>query len=589
MRETAAWAAEMAAVGAESFGASLTAMGGQQRPQNFAARWGLDAASLATLVALSGDVQEKLMAEFAPKLETRDVNGLFRGFAKYIAGGGAPRENAERPIGAPIGASGGRGGGGGAEQQSPRFPVTGNTDTAAGAYTPDGNGVWDGEGDLISKVLGGGLAAYDEAAAAVDRQATNPEAEAEDWHIGQGGAAIWEPWPGQEGQPDSHAADEGSSDEEVAAFVAKWGLDSESRVSIEQLPAELQERVLAGFAPKPHTRDVNGLFRGFVRSFLRSAGGPRESGGGRWDGGAADVPPQRAELWGAGCGGAKGGAKGSAKSVYSGGDPKGGGAVASQRWGGTIGQPAAQARASGWRSSARDGPALPDLQAFVDGFALDEASVAALMALSPDQQEATLARFAPKAHTRDVNGLFQGFARSLARGSGGGAAGAGGPGHANQQAVEQRAVTFAQQRGLDAQALKILLSLSPKTRARLYGSFAPKPHTRDVNALFRGFVRSLQRSEWCTAWCVERGLDQACLNVLLSMSPDNMEQVMTNFCARPGTRNPCSLFQSYCRSFSGEKGKGKGKGGSGGKGIEFPPEGGLYSDEAQSWKRARME
>jgi len=359
--------------------------------------------------------------------------------------------------------------------------------------------------------------------------------------------------------------------ERAQNFAAQWGLDANALATLVALPGDVQEKVMAGFMPKTSTRDVNGLFHGFAKSFLR----------------AADIQPQRAELWRAGCGGAKGGAKGSAKSAYSGGGTKGGGAVPSLSWGGTIGQPAVQA--GGWHTLVRDGPTVPDLQGFVDRFGLDEASVAALMALSPEQQETVLAGFAPKAHTRDVNGLFKGFARSLARGSGGGAAGAGGPGHANQQLSEQRAVAFAQQWGLDAQALEILLSLSTESRARLYVSFAPKPHTRDVNALFRGFVRSLQRSERCMSWCVERGLDQACLNVLLSMSPDNMEQVMANFSVRPGTRNPCSLFQSYCRSISGEKGKGKGKGGSGGEGIEFPPEEGLHSDEAQSWKRARME
>merc|ERR1719199_2046078 len=125
---------------------------------------------------------------------------------------------------------------------------------------------------------------------------------------------------------------------------------------------------------------------------------------------------------------------------------------------------------------------------------------------------------------------------------------------------------FAAKFGLDAASVATLTALQPESQAKLMASFAPKPNTRDVNALFRGHAKSFVSDDKCLGYCLEKGLDQTCLDTLIALGAEQRERVMADFCPRAGTRSPVGLFLSFCRSVTGvagAKGKGKDTGGGG--------------------------
>merc|ERR1719447_1438625 len=63
-------------------------------------------------------------------------------------------------------------------------------------------------------------------------------------------------------------------------FVQTWQLNESAQATFLTLPAELQAHVMAEFAPKPNTRDVNQVFHGFVNSVRgRASGGAPRRGG----------------------------------------------------------------------------------------------------------------------------------------------------------------------------------------------------------------------------------------------------------------------------------------------------------------------
>lgn len=65
----------------------------------------------------------------------------------------------------------------------------------------------------------------------------------------------------------------------------------------------------------------------------------------------------------------------------------------------------------------------------------------------------------------------------------------------------------------------------------------------------------------CQTWAQQKGLDEACVNKLLELTPDMMATVMEGFSPKPGTMNASGLFMGYVRSIQqaqhGAKGKGK--------------------------------
>merc|ERR1719265_2750402 len=66
-------------------------------------------------------------------------------------------------------------------------------------------------------------------------------------------------------------------------------------------------------------------------------------------------------------------------------------------------------------------------------------------------------------------------------------------------------------------------------------------------------------------WCADHGLEQVCLDMLLSLPVETREEVMACFAPRPGTRNPTGLFIGFCKSVQ-QKLEAAPSGGSWGKG-----------------------
>lgn len=218
----------------------------------------------------------------------------------------------------------------------------------------------------------------------------------------------------------------------------------------------MQFRILQEFAPKPGTKDVNGLFGGFIRSMTASQG------------------------------------KGAPMVML---DSQGKGApwVASQR---------------GYGPNVQDMAILKD---FVARWGLDNQSLKALMSCSSDIQARVLTEFAPKGGTKDMNGLFLGFLKSVSQsasrqgtgvrqtdalsGSNWGGAGALKRAYDANQSVAgtgPKALNqFVTSWQLDNDCVQALEGLPADAQQRIMNEFAPRPGTRDVTSLFLSFVKSV--------------------------------------------------------------------------------------------------
>lgn len=363
---------------------------------------------------------------------------------------------------------------------------------------------------------------------------------------------------------------------DILAFASKWGLDDSSVASILQLSPEQRLRVLTSFAPKPGTRNVNALLLGFVRSVSAIARGqpnggwaPSQTGPGR----AAPVVSS---------GGSNGHASSEAQELaeaqafidHWGLDatsvdmlsylstearhkvmrsfaPKAGTQDVNRLFQG-FARSIAGAGAQGWEPVHEP---VHELRAFAEQWGLGEDSLSLLMQQPLEVQQEVLSGFRPRPQTRDVNALLRGFLRSiLAPRQSRDAAAA--DAAAADAADAADAAAFAARWALDEHCLAQLRALGPLARQRVLREFAPKPGTRDVGALFRGFVRSVAAPD-AGAYCASQGLDAACLEALAALPPELQERVMGTFQPRPETRNVCNLFLSYCRSMQ-PKGAGKG-------------------------------
>merc|ERR1712039_41057 len=136
------------------------------------------------------------------------------------------------------------------------------------------------------------------------------------------------------------------------------------------LPYPSQADIMARFAPKAGTRDVKGLFMGFVRSVsgplpAAAAYGPGKGAGGK----IAQVPVARVPT-------ATGGLN------------------------------------QGFAGSAFE----PEVEEFLALWGLDDESAEAMAAHSYDVQMDVVSKFAPKGKTQNIKSLFMGFLRSRASG-----------------------------------------------------------------------------------------------------------------------------------------------------------------------------
>mmetsp|Transcript_37698 Transcript_37698/g.56942 ORF Transcript_37698/g.56942 Transcript_37698/m.56942 type:complete len:445 (+) Transcript_37698:146-1480(+) len=420
---------------------------------SFVTKWGLDDSSQILLLQLTDDVQEKVLKHFSPKPGTRDVNRLFHGFVKSQEAKGAGKGSA-------FGAA-------------PQPQV----------LTPEDQAM--NEGEVLAFVAQWGL---DESAQTILlglprhtqmrmltefqpkpgtrdpnrlfhgflKSLQNPGAAAGAHGFapsyGKGGPAVIRPphlapRAGKGSIWGAPAAGGGLSQGDLAAiqaFATQWGLDELAHQKLRELPPHSQARVLAEFAPRPGTRDVNRLFHGFLKSMVQPGGGK---------GGKGAVHQAAHEI------------------SISRGMPPDGGPMDSGR-----------------------------VHTFCQTWGLDESSFNAMLALDASVQAQIVRDFSPKAHTNDVNRLFHGFIKSVQMKNGGGmftavppAAPAKRfiPSGTGEPPMPEEISLFIQTWGLDESCSAALEVLPPEVQRQVVDSFSPKPGTRDPKSLFHGYLRSM--------------------------------------------------------------------------------------------------
>lgn len=237
--------------------------------QSFALHWGLDAEALQSLRSLPEDLQAKVMAEFSPPAGTLNVSGKLSAFirAKLLAGAEA---GAAKPYAAANSAHaahssrsglGSRGSEGALQEFATRWRLDNEAvqllqrlpeDVRSGViqdFQPRSD-TWNFSGKLHAFV-----------------RARLKELDLEGLGAGPPASAPWGAELGAAAAPDEASGDD------VADFVARWGLDRSSEELLRQLPAEMQEHVLSSFEPQANTRNRNAKLVTWVRSLQAAAAG----------------------------------------------------------------------------------------------------------------------------------------------------------------------------------------------------------------------------------------------------------------------------------------------------------------------------
>eukprot|EP00747_Dinoflagellata_sp_TGD_P216092 gnl/TRDRNA2_/TRDRNA2_88688_c0_seq1.p1 gnl/TRDRNA2_/TRDRNA2_88688_c0~~gnl/TRDRNA2_/TRDRNA2_88688_c0_seq1.p1 ORF type:complete len:315 (-),score=63.35 gnl/TRDRNA2_/TRDRNA2_88688_c0_seq1:87-911(-) len=261
--------------------------------------------------------------------------------------------------------------------------------------------------------------------------------------------------PGMQGQ--LHGAD---VVEMCTAWCIQNGLDQGSLEALLTLPIDQMSSVMANFAPKADTKNANALFMSYVNSMKQGMGLAA----------GLDINTLLALQ---------------AQGV----DMSGNSALSAQR-----------------ANEAAGGPTEMELLSFAQIHGLDQRCLEMLMSQPIDVQRKSMDEFQPKAGTRDVNSLFNGFMRSVAarlKGKGkGGATATGTAGKSLPVGPLKRKPgedpidlpTFCATWGLDAEALAALQNASPAVQNQVLDSFQVKEGTRDVKRLFMGFLKSVTMS-----------------------------------------------------------------------------------------------
>jgi len=367
----------------------------------FIKQWELDVCSQMALLQLDPEVQARVLVEFAPKSDTRDVNRLLQGFIKSV-------------------------------QSAPANVSTLHEATArvvAGASQP-------GPSQRRLSVL-------------INSERTN--------------ACRW-----STRSPSAASSATATDSSKIQEFVDKWGLDADSVAALVQLDSASQLRVAGEFAPKANTQDVNRLFRGFIRSVVNSGSSflqrsmptsinqlNSESGSEVGEGVTADIKP-----W----------ARARAPATHSSTEdipaafdarrrrapteaptmPKMGGGTTRRSWlprkettdqavskDAKMAEPVDPLEEEEWDSGVKGNaygipailpdstfeadfgaPLREDLSNFVKIWGLGDEDLVTLEGQAPDVQQRVLEQFSPKPGTRDVRSLFHGFMRSVAQGRG---------------------------------------------------------------------------------------------------------------------------------------------------------------------------
>mmetsp|Transcript_97484 Transcript_97484/g.176079 ORF Transcript_97484/g.176079 Transcript_97484/m.176079 type:complete len:559 (-) Transcript_97484:176-1852(-) len=388
----------------------------------FAAHWQLNEGSVEVLYSLGPEGQRRALESFAPKETTQNVDGLFRGFARSIQSSELCTSYVQEQ---------------GLDEGCHDALMQLDTNTrevVMGSFQPKPGT------KSVSNLFMGFCRSIKEGGKGKGKpggkgSSKGPPPAQEKGHGHNWGGYV--PAGPRESRGPPPGLPQG-----VAGFLQTWGLDDMSASALSRHPPDVQQHVLDNFSPKPGTRNVNGLFMGFLKS-LHSV---------------MEQAPQQTQRH------------------YQ------------------EEHPSAQLHA--------------DVDAFLRHWGLDESSAGNLWSQSPAIQQHVLGHFSPKPGTRNVNGLFMSFLKSMAsilpasrppaqeerqyrRPQ------AEAPREAATQWVgasqlQEDVTRFALNFELDEESVQELLQKSPEVIGRVLQNFSPKPGTRNVRGLLFSFMRSME-------------------------------------------------------------------------------------------------
>lgn len=434
---------------------------------DFVQKWGLDDASRDLLMSLPEEVQGRALERFSPKEHTQNADRLFHGFVKSLRREAKEGELAaakENPV-----------------EEEPEEP-----DEALDQACVD----WCVESNLDQGCVDALLALTSD-----QRLDTMLRFDPKDGTRNPSGLFMGFCRSVRDGPANSKAkpaAGKGKGKgggyrgnaafrRQVALFAETWGLDAICTALLQSQSYDIQCHVLNNFEPKPGTRNVNGLFTGFMKSVSLNG-----------------VPPAPAP--------AKGGGR--------------------DRFGGKDGH---EQRSKGGRSKG-DLPVDREITQFCEQWQLDDECAQALASVGWEHRRQAIEGFDPKPGTRTPSGLFMGFLKSVGtrvqaemKGqpprSGRGAqedawvvpvrpragvtlAGRSQPAVSQKRSPEEDAeppseqavLDLAAKYDLDEQSIEAFVEQEPAVQHQIIETFAPKEGTRDPNRLFMGYIKSVQSS-----------------------------------------------------------------------------------------------
>jgi len=365
-------------------------------------------------------------------------------------------------------------------------------------------------------------------------------------------------------------------------FIDKWQLNEISQKYLSELSPASQDDLMATFAPRDTSRDVNGLFISFVKS-RKGAKMERPAVGEpqphhidffeKWNLTEAaqealmrlpsdvqadiivkfqpkDVSRDCNGLFlafirsRAGSMGAGGGLRASPLQALS-----------TQR----VGVPVSVPRA---RSPV---PQISQVvvNQFINTYNLNEISENFLMSIPGHLQQDIMEKFSPRDTERDMNGVFLAYAKSrmsrdrsdIGVGLGGGlmnpTLGGGAPLHQRHVIIPQAAPApfisrndLARKWNLNLQSLAVFDSLNTDVQNRVAREFSPRDTSRDANKCFQVFCRSRAAIQFVDRWALN---EESC-KLFSSMEPDIQQLLMTTFSPRDTSRDVNAVFQAYVKS-----------------------------------------
>lgn len=343
-------------------------------------------------------------------------------------------------------------------------------------------------------------------------------------------------------------------------FVELWQLNEASQKFLFDLSPTAQQDVIATFAPRDTSRDVNGLFISFVKSRkgeqIRKCITPKQPHHidffDRWN---LTESSQNALL------GLPPDAQADIIVKF---EPRDTSRDANALFMSFIKSRAANMKMSPLRTHPVQSlipvsvPRSPepqisqvDVNQFINTWNLNEISENFLLSIPGHLQRDIIEKFSPRDTDRDMNGVFLAYAKSRM---------------ARDKTIVAFTTAMPQVRGgpvaipevnsfisrndlarkwnLNHASLSIFDSLQTDVQNRVAKEFSPRDTSRDANKCFIAFCRSRAAIQFVDRWALN---EESC-KMFSSLEPDIQHLLMTTFAPRDTSRDVNAVFQAYVRS-----------------------------------------